>query len=231
MKEWLKLNKEDQKVLLIIMVLYALLVAFMWINKEKTILRSSTAESSQASPIDYYVGEQQGAGAESSADAITLERDTLPIKTTRYPGPPTKMRDYTPKLAEGATLDLNNADTLLLQRVPSIGASFARRIVKYRDILGGYYCVEQLQEVYGMDRERYDKIAPYFVIRKRLRKLSLSADSIPKHPYISYKHRKALAQILVENPPLSWEKIMSVGQFSKDDSLRLAPYLELGGDR
>lgn len=44
-------------------------------------------------------------------------------------------------------VEINGADTLQLDGINGIGAAFARRIVKYRDKLGGFYKKEQLQEV------------------------------------------------------------------------------------
>ena len=151
-----------------------------------------------------------------------------PIRTDRYPGPPpdTKRPEaYLPKLKPGATIDLNTADTTLLKRVPGIGSSFARRIVKYRDLLGGYYVVEQLQEVYGMDRERYTAIYPYFTVGTAVRPLTLSIDSISYHPYLSWRHKRALRRLLEEEHPLDWSHLMGTGDFTRDDSLRLAPYM------
>lgn len=151
-----------------------------------------------------------------------------PIRTDRYPGPPpdTKRPEaYLPKLKPGATIDLNTADTTLLKRVPGIGSSFARRIVKYRDLLGGYYVVEQLQEVYGMDRERYDAIYPYFTVGTAVRPLTLTIDSISYHPYLSWRHKRTLRRLLEAEQPLDWSHLMATGDFTRDDSLRLAPYM------
>ena len=151
-----------------------------------------------------------------------------PIRTDRYPGPPPETKRpeaYLPKLKPGATIDLNTADTTLLKRVPGIGSSFARRIVKYRELLGGYYVVEQLQEVYGMDRERYDAIYPYFTVGTAVRPLTLTIDSISYHPYLSWRHKHALRRLLEEEQPLDWSHLMATGDFTRDDSLRLAPYM------
>lgn len=151
-----------------------------------------------------------------------------PIRTDRYPGPPpdTKRPEaYLPKLKPGATIDLNTADTTLLKRVPGIGSSFARRIVKYRDLLGGYYVVEQLQEVYGMDRERYDAIYPYFTVGTAVRPLTITIDSISYHPYLSWRHKRTLRRLLEAEQPLDWSHLMATGDFTRDDSLRLAPYM------
>lgn len=160
---------------------------------------------------------------------VEKEKNTpAPIRTDRYPGPPpeTKRAEaYLPKLKPGATIDLNSADTTLLKRVPGIGSSFARRIVKYRDLLGGYYVVEQLQEVYGMDRERYDAIHPYFTVGTAVRSLTLTIDSISYHPYLSWRHKRTLRRLLEEEQPLDWSHLMATGDFTHDDSLRLAPYM------
>ena len=160
---------------------------------------------------------------------VEKEKNTpAPIRTDRYPGPPPEAKRaeaYLPKLKPGATIDLNSADTTLLKRVPGIGSSFARRIVKYRDLLGGYYVVEQLQEVYGMDRERYDAIHPYFTVGTAVRPLTLTIDSISYHPYLSWRHKRTLRRLLEEEQPLDWSHLMSTGDFTRDDSLRLAPYM------
>lgn len=118
--------------------------------------------------------------AESSS--TSGQRKLLPAKITTTPLIPCPFiaipgleRAYYPsKLKPGATVDVNTADTLLLQRVPGIGPSFARRIYKYRQLLGGYYCVEQLQEVYGMDREKYDQISPYMEVRTAVQPIDLN---------------------------------------------------------
>ena len=58
-------------------------------------------------------------------------------------------------------IELNSADTTQLMLLRGIGSTFARRIVSYRALLGGYVRKEQLLEVYDLSRERYDAIAPH----------------------------------------------------------------------
>ena len=64
----------------------------------------------------------------------------------------------TEKYAPGTLVELNTADTTILKKVPGIGSTFARRIMKYRELLGGFYDVSQLAEVYGIDEERYQAL-------------------------------------------------------------------------
>ncbi len=49
-----------------------------------------------------------------------------------------------------AEFDINKADTIQLKKLRGIGTVLSRRIVKYRDILGGFVSKEQLKEVYGL---------------------------------------------------------------------------------
>ena len=133
-----------------------------------------------------------------------------------------------PKLHEGQRIDLNGADTLTLQQVPGIGPSFARRIVKYRDQLGGYYTVLQLQEIYDMEPDRYQRIKPFFYIGIKNYSTpfdALRSDSIPSHPYLNYRQQAALARSIRKNGTLdSWHRIMSLEEFNRDDSVRLSHY-------
>lgn len=68
------------------------------------------------------------------------------------------------KWPQGTVVELNSADTTTLKKVPGIGSVFAKRIIKYRDLLGGFYSVEQLGEVYGIDEERYEAMKSWFSV-------------------------------------------------------------------
>ncbi len=58
-------------------------------------------------------------------------------------------------------VDLNQADSTQLDALPGIGPKLASRILKYRQILGYYYHVDQLRAVYGMSEENFLRMQPY----------------------------------------------------------------------
>lgn len=134
------------------------------------------------------------------------------------------------KLAPGQTIELNAADTVALQKVPGIGPYYARRIVKFRALLGGFARVEQLREVYGIDAEKYAELAPWFTVNARLiRRLAINRmpeDSLRRHPYINYAQAKIIVRLRHRNSPISgWSELSLLEEFSDADRNRLEPYL------
>lgn len=155
--------------------------------------------------------------------------DNAPYSTNK------KRKGYTPytrteKYAPGTLVELNTADTTILKKVPGIGSTFARRIIKYRELLGGFYDVSQLAEVYGIDEERYQTLAPWFIADtlhiRRLEVNTSSAADLRKHPYIDYRQAKAIEQLRKQKSRLSgWENLQLIEEFTDTDKKRLTPYL------
>ncbi|MBB2149429.1 ComEA family DNA-binding protein [Pedobacter gandavensis] len=91
---------------------------------------------------------------------------------------------------------LNTADTLALDRIHGIGAVFAKRIVAYREKIGGFYRKEQLMEVFGIDSLKYLEIKGQISLdATQLRKININtatAADFKRHPYLRYKQINAL---------------------------------------
>jgi DNA uptake protein ComE-like DNA-binding protein len=91
-------------------------------------------------------------------------------------------------VSEKKVLDLNSADSIELELLPGIGDKLSKRIVKYRDLLGGFYSVAQLKEVYGLNEETIQLIAPRLTIDlSKIKKIDWNfadAFELSKHPYL-----------------------------------------------
>ena len=136
----------------------------------------------------------------------------------------------TEKFAEGTVVELNTADTTILKKVPGIGSAFAKRIVGYRSLLGGFYSVTQLSEVYGIDEEKYNALVAWFTADSSLvSKLAVntaSQDSLNKHPYINYSQSKVIIQLRKQKGKLTgWENLQLLNEFTDVDKIRLQHYL------
>lgn len=94
------------------------------------------------------------------------------------------------------TVSINTADSADLLPLPGIGPVFAGRIIKYRNLLGGYFSIEQLSEVYGLSRETIERITPHIEVdTSALKKLDLNNATFRKllrHPYLEYEDVKSI---------------------------------------
>lgn len=64
--------------------------------------------------------------------------------------------EHIDKYEEGTKIDLNSADTTALKRIPGIGSYYARKIIAYRERLGGFVWASQVDEVEGLPPVRRD---------------------------------------------------------------------------
>jgi competence protein ComEA len=107
------------------------------------------------------------------------------------------------KLKAGETIELNSADSARLTELNGIGPSFAVRIIRYRDRLGGFYQKEQLKEIYGIDSPKYAVISPEISVNPRLVKKidinTISFDQLRLFPYLSYKQVNAVIQYRLQH--------------------------------
>lgn len=113
-------------------------------------------------------------------------------------------------------IDINTADTMLLKELPGIGSSFAKRIVEYRNRLGGYIKTEQLLEVYGMDTTRFGNIENYVIVNSIFEpnKLRINYDSfkvLNRHPYLEYEDVKKIVNYREQKGLItSWEQLTEI---------------------
>lgn len=137
---------------------------------------------------------------------------------------------FNEKYPKGTIVELNHADTTSLKKIPGIGTAFSNRIIKYRELLGGYYSISQLQEVYGIDEEKYTALAVWFetdtsAIRK-LKINQLPIQSLARHPYLNYKQAQIIINLRERKGNItSWQMLELLDEFTESDKNRLRPYI------
>ncbi|GAB4141291.1 MAG: hypothetical protein Fur0041_16490 [Bacteroidia bacterium] len=102
-------------------------------------------------------------------------------------------------------IELNAADTNALMMINGIGPVLSSRIVAYREKLGGYYSISQLQEVFGMDAQKAESISEYLKLDSTyIRKIPVNKASVAdlrKHPYISPQMANAIVNYRKQHGP------------------------------
>ena len=107
-----------------------------------------------------------------------------------------KVESRSPNTLESTIIELNTADSIDLIKIHGIGKILAKRIVDYRNFLGGFYNKEQLLEVYGLNKETYNLINDMVRIdTSYINKIDINNvefKTLNKHPYMSYANTKAI---------------------------------------
>lgn len=128
-------------------------------------------------------------------------------------------------------VDINQADTTQLQDVYGIGPTLARRIVTFRERLGGFVAMDQLREVYGLDSTVVERVKRQFEVKmnfepRRLNVNTVTLEELNRHPYISRRQAQAIFAYRAQHVPID-----SLGQLAGipllDDTWRkkMKPYL------
>ncbi len=95
-------------------------------------------------------------------------------------------------------LELNGADSAALVSLRGIGPYYARKILDYRDRLGGFWRKEQLLEIEGFDADRYAGCADEVTVDDRkIRKIDLwhaSDTLLARHPYLGPKGARSIVR-------------------------------------
>ncbi|MBQ8704550.1 MAG: helix-hairpin-helix domain-containing protein [Bacteroidales bacterium] len=131
------------------------------------------------------------------------------------------------------TVELNSADTLTLQLLHGIGPVFARRIVRYRERLGGFVSGTQLLEVYGVTPELLNHIGPYLRIDttaiRHINPNTLELKQLARHPYIEYYQARDIVRLRATGSRFhSVDDLRAIPSMADSTLERLLPYLDFG---
>ena len=127
------------------------------------------------------------------------------------------------------TLELNSADSTNLLKIPGIGPVLASRIVRYRNLLGGFNNLSQLKEVYGLGEANIPTISACLTVDPSgLKTFNINFATIQelgRHPYIGYKTARKLVRLRDKKGRfLSPDDLSPV--VTSDSLTRLIPYLK-----
>ncbi len=149
-----------------------------------------------------------------------------------------KDKDFKNKAADKKSkyriIEINTATEEDFKSLPGIGPSFASRIVKYRNLLGGFIKKEQISEVYGFPDSTFLKIEFYLDCDKnRIKRININAslaEDLKSHPYLRWKHANAIVKYREKNGPFrSIEMLRTIQEFDDSEGtfLKIRPYLSL----
>jgi len=158
-----------------------------------------------------------------------LTEETFPVTKSNNELAEKHGSEYTIK--KNVIVELNSADTTTLMQIRGIGRRYAKSIVGYRRILGGYYSVEQIREVYGMRPETFEQIKPFLNTDPSLiAKIDVNKASIERlksHPYLNFSKAKEIYELRREKGKLKkLDELQILHSLTPEDLQKIGHYLD-----
>jgi competence protein ComEA len=123
---------------------------------------------------------------------------------------------------------VNTADTSQWMSLPGIGPVLSKRIVKFRDKLGGFYTIEQVADTYGLPMETFEIIRPNLRMQSGPKALDLTTATeaqLSSHPYISLKQARVMINYFKQHGrPESFDELSNLYIADSTWLARIRPY-------
>lgn len=137
-----------------------------------------------------------------------------------------------PKEEAKIYLDLNTVDTLEITRIRGIGRGYARRIIAYRQLLGGFHNINQLLEVYGFPQELLASINDQvWVDTLAINKININLvdyEELRKHPYLTDYQARAIIYYRETMGNYNSPKELTINKLLDSNTyLKFKPYITL----
>lgn len=153
----------------------------------------------------------------SKADTASHFSSTYPKKSYAYTKIP-------------IVVDINKADSVMLEKLPGIGSKLSSRIINYRKKLGGFYSINQIAETWGLADSVFQHIKPHLSLSNpSLQKININIASdieLDAHPYITKSQAKIIVAYRNEHGMFSSIELLKRLPFASEDWFnKISPYL------
>lgn len=125
---------------------------------------------------------------------VKLEKNNKAVETSA----PATVFENKPERKETFFININEADTAQWKQLKGIGSAYAKRIVNFRNKLGGFVSVNQVGETYGLPDSVFQKIKTQLhtdgSVLNRININNSTVNDLKAHPYISFPVANAIVQ-------------------------------------
>ncbi|MDO5571541.1 MAG: helix-hairpin-helix domain-containing protein [Bacteroidales bacterium] len=156
-------------------------------------------------------------------DSIVFKKDTFKSENSSV------SNHFTTKYPSVVKVDLNLIDTAGLKKIPGIGEGYANMIVNYRNDLGGYVNVDQINDIINAEDSIMNKWKSFFYIDSiKIRTININRASISMlkhHPYLNFYQAKVIVELRKEIGKIDrFEQLYLYNEFKNTDWEKLKPY-------
>lgn len=133
------------------------------------------------------------------------------------------------KKSTPVVLEINQADSAQLEKLPMIGGFLAKQIVAYREALGGYYSLTQLLEIKYLKEDTWEKLHGQWSCNGKVKPIQVNTadlETLAKHPYLQWTQAKRIIHFREAHGPFtSMDEIKKAKAIPDTMWTRIIPYL------
>lgn len=130
---------------------------------------------------------------------------------------------------QNITIEINSADSLDWIKLKGIKGGRAKMILKYKSMLGGFYSIEQIKEVYSFNDTLFNSIKGNLTVNPELvQKIKVNTvdfKTLVHHPYIKYEGTKCIFA-LKRNKKITADDLINSSCFSREQLQKVLVYLD-----
>lgn len=130
------------------------------------------------------------------------------------------------------SVNLNGGSHEEFERIRGVGNYFSKKIIDYRERLGGYVHKEQLLEIWRIDLIKYQEIEEFIYFGSEpVEKISINTATVEKlsaHPYITYKMANSIVKMREQHG--DYKELKEIKRSKLIDEVtfvKVEPYLSL----
>ena len=128
-------------------------------------------------------------------------------------------------------IEVNTADEEEWMKIRGIGPVLSKRIIKFRDALGGFCSIEQVGQTYGVSDSVFQGFKQFLFLDQPCNQININQmewRQLVKHPYIDSRQANAILKFIENRGPINDLEVLR--QMDIFDSLsweQLSPYLSV----
>lgn len=129
-------------------------------------------------------------------------------------------------------IEINSAGVEEWQGLHGIGPVLSKRIVKFRDALGGFRSIDQVGETYGLADSVFQQLRSQLVLSEAPNKIDINrctVEILAAHPYISWSVARRIIRYREQHGPFEdLEALKGLKELPEDFFEQVGAYLHVG---
>jgi competence ComEA-like helix-hairpin-helix protein len=230
-KDWFGFSRRERRSTFALLIIVVIIIGFKHIVPDSKITIEDITDSllvAEAAAANDSVSNYKSYS--SQGNPIDKKFKTSYVRKPKISGSLIQKENYSSDKKK-QIIEINRSDSATLVRLPGIGPVLSARIVKYRNLLGGFARIGQLKEVYGLPEETFEMIKNRISVDTSfITRININTSDYKELYHIRYFDKYELSSIMkyrqLKGKIESMTELIDNKIITKEKALIVGPYLK-----